>query len=125
MAPFATIQTKPTAPTASLPPLARLSNYSLSQIKAALDNLRALYFPSQVPSTPPIPLRYLPKHLIHDMSVPDSGYASAEEDEDEMTDFKPGKAKDNEEDEISILRADTFEKEFRVRKRLLRLGFCW
>ena len=115
MAPFATIQTKPTAPTASLPPLARLSTYSLSQIKAALDNLRALYFPSQVPSTPPIPLRYLPKHLIHDMSVPDSGYASAEEDEDEMTDFKPGKAEDNEEDEISILRADTFEKEFALR----------
>lgn len=117
MTPLANFRSKPVAPTSSLPPLARLSIYSFSQIKAALNNLRALYFPSQIPSTPPIPLRALPKHIIHDISVPDSGYASAEEDGDEMTDFEPVQASQecDEEDEIVILRADTFERDFATR----------
>ncbi|KAK7695240.1 hypothetical protein QCA50_002430 [Cerrena zonata] len=114
MAPLTATRSKPISPTSSLPPLARLSTYSLPQIKAALNNLRALYFPSTVSSTPLIPLRRLPKHLIHDKSVPDSGYASAEEDEDEMTNFKPS-AEEDEEDEVAILRADTFERDFAMR----------
>ncbi|CAL1694808.1 unnamed protein product [Somion occarium] len=110
--------TKPVPPTSNLPPLARLSSSSLSQIKNALHNLRTLYFSSHISTTPPIPLRALPKHLIHDTTVPDSGYASAEEDEDDgMTDFEPSRSSEgNDDDEdIAILRADTFEREFAVR----------
>ena len=76
---------RPAPPTSSLPPLNRLSAHSLSQVTNALDNLRILYFPPPSP-----PRRYSlrnralqHRHLIHDDSVPDSGYASAEEDDED------------------------------------------
>ncbi|KAI0713171.1 putative methyltransferase-domain-containing protein [Cerioporus squamosus] len=99
----------PVPPTSSLPPLARLAKYSRAQITEAIDNLRCIYCP-QVLSTLPRP-KALPKHLVHDTSVPDSGYASAE-GEDDLDD------ECDEEDtsfDIDVLRSDSFEREFAIR----------
>ncbi|PPQ84889.1 hypothetical protein CVT26_008738, partial [Gymnopilus dilepis] len=134
----------PTAPTLTLPPLTKLSSHSPSQIQSALANLRALYFPSASSSarirsgdgagsaseetrpesktildtdsshlTLPKPKRVI-QHPIHDTSVPDSGYASAEEeDEDEQV-----LDSDTDEDDrggdsyLSILRADPLERAY-------------
>ena len=69
-------------PTSCLPKLSMLATCSLEQLTQALDNLRTLY--CRAP-TPPLslalPAKHLPKHLIHDVSAPDSGYASAEEED--------------------------------------------
>ncbi|KAI0319550.1 hypothetical protein OF83DRAFT_1082191 [Amylostereum chailletii] len=108
---------RPTAPTSSLPPLARLASHPPATITAALDNLRALYFPA--PSLPaPSPAKR-PRHTIHDASVPDSGYASAEEheaydeDEDEVEDEDDDE--DDEDEALELLRADPFERGFAIR----------
>ena len=96
-------------PTSSLPPLGRLSSCSLKQVSAAVENLRAIYCPP-VLAVLPKP-KALPKHLVHDTSVPDSGYASAEgedDDEDECDGDDPAFDAD-------ILRADTFERDFAIR----------
>ncbi|KAI0756213.1 putative methyltransferase-domain-containing protein [Daedaleopsis nitida] len=98
----------PAPPTSSLPPLARLSTFSRTQIEQAVDNLRSIYRPHALTALPQP--KALPKHLVHDISVPDSGYASAEgEDEDEED--------CDEEDgfDIDVLRSDTFEREFAIR----------
>ncbi|KAA1471589.1 hypothetical protein DENSPDRAFT_752379, partial [Dentipellis sp. KUC8613] len=102
----------PTAPTSSLPPLARISQHSSAQVQAALDNLRTIYFPPP----PPTPARTIkvakrnPKlaHLIHDASVPDSGYASAEDEED-------AEETRDENEELDILRSDAFERAFALK----------
>lgn len=101
------ISRHPAPPTSSLFPLSRLSTQSFIQVKYALDNLRTIYGKQRTPILPPP--RALPKPLIHDTSVPDSGYASAEE-EDEDVSPKPGSAFD-----IEALRADTFEREHAIR----------
>src|ERR1700752_134251 len=78
----------PISPTGSLPPLKRLSNYTLTQVVDALANLRALYFPS--PLVESLRLQKTSKtkaHLVHDNSVPDSGYASAEVEEGDEVPF--------------------------------------
>ncbi|EMD42342.1 hypothetical protein CERSUDRAFT_110851 [Gelatoporia subvermispora B] len=105
---------RPAAPTSCLPPLVRLTSITPAQIIQALDNLRTIYigpapcYPLRGES-PLAKARVLPKHVLHDVSVPDSGYASAEEDEedDEMI---PGKLFD-----IDTLRADTFERDHAIR----------
>jgi len=112
-----------TPPTISLPRLGQLSAHSTEQIKQALQNLRNLYFP---PKSPPVIFKYSNlsiskrsiKHSIHDPSVPDSGYASAEGEEDNevevpMTDTAgPDTDTDTEQD---ISRTDPLERSFAIK----------
>ncbi|KAF8971868.1 putative methyltransferase-domain-containing protein [Flammula alnicola] len=114
----------PAAPTTSLPPLGRLPTHSTECIKQAFQNLRDLYFPP----TPPSAILCSPKlsfptrsiqHSIHDKSVPDSGYASAEEDgeEDEISmDSVSSSDGDNDTDmEVQVLHADPLERAFAIK----------
>ncbi|KIY71397.1 S-adenosyl-L-methionine-dependent methyltransferase, partial [Cylindrobasidium torrendii FP15055 ss-10] len=78
-------------PTTFLPPLGRLSSLPVEALIHALDTLSAYYWP--------LPLPNKTDHAIHDVSVPDSGYASAEEEEEVDSDS------DNEEG-----REDPFER---------------
>lgn len=113
--------TKPVSPTASLPPLARLSTYSTEKISSALFNLRNLYLSKYPYPYPPSPValrnqKKLPKLPIHDTSIPDSGYASAEEDEDVGCDIVDDDGCDEDQyDENDILRADSLERDFAIR----------
>lgn len=82
------------APTQGLPKLACLASISTSNIKSALDNVKALYFPtitdelsrqaSKVLCRPPNAIAGSGPRL-HGQATPvlDSGYASAEEEEEE------------------------------------------
>ncbi|KAI1790969.1 S-adenosyl-L-methionine-dependent methyltransferase, partial [Ganoderma leucocontextum] len=99
----------PPRPTSSLPPLPRLATYTPAQLTAAIDNLRAIYYPPTLAALPQP--KALPKHLVHDTSVPDSGYASAEGEDDSDDEY------DSEEEtlDIDVLRSDTFEREFTIR----------
>ena len=102
----------PISPTASLPSLNHLSNCSSIQVVNALANLRALYFP--LPLVESLRLKKNPKsyaRLVHDSSVPDSGYASAEEDgdEDAFSDDEEG------DEALELLRADEFERAFAIK----------
>lgn len=128
----------PRAPTSSLPPLIRLSTTTAVQVQAALDNLRALYFPPPPPPHPPksslvvvdTPLKLhkrsiQQRKLVHNDGVPDSGYASAEgeeEDEEEVIVSERGQASgtetmDNEEVtlDLDVLRSDIFERNFVIK----------
>ncbi|CAA7264988.1 unnamed protein product [Cyclocybe aegerita] len=104
----------PTAPTLSLPPLGRLAMHSTEQIRLALYNLRNLYFHHTLPDSSAVSGLMLPKrtiqHLIHDTSVPDSGYASAEDEDDE--EFNATSDSDT---EIELLRADPLEHAFAIK----------
>lgn len=101
----------PASPTSSLPPLGRLATYSLEQITSALTNIRGLYFPSLKPTLPIAstkPAKNARRYLLHDKSVPDSGYASAEEDDEDQE-------QEAYEEALELLRADDFERSFAVR----------
>lgn len=101
-------------PTSCLPKLSTLSTCSLEQLTQALDNLRTLY--CRAPTLPlslALPAKHLPKHLVHDVSAPDSGYASAEE-EDEDEEFVEETCVDDGPDP-DVLRSDAFERDFAVR----------
>ncbi|CCM02254.1 uncharacterized protein FIBRA_04337 [Fibroporia radiculosa] len=102
---------RPSPPTVALPPLFQLARCSLEQITKALDNLCAIYIdtPSLVLTKSSLP-GHLHQHRIHDTSVPDSGYASAEEDEDDDDDFRDAEPYD-----VDILLSDTFEREYAIR----------
>lgn len=115
------VPSRPTPPTSSLPPLARLAEHSTRRIRNALINLRNLYWPPPLPTRLSVPKRTI-KTLIHDNSVPDSGYASAEEDEDDesMDEEVIGSASDadpSEDDHLDpdILRFDPFERAFTIK----------
>ncbi len=100
---------QPTPPTSFLPPLLRLTTYTLAQMTAAIENLRSLYHPAALAALPHP--KGLPKHPVHDTSVPDSGYASAEGEDDSDDEC------DSDEDtfDIDVLRSDAFEREFVIR----------
>jgi predicted nicotinamide N-methyase len=99
----------PVSPTASLPYLNRLSSYSLNDVTSALANLRGLYFPSQQ-LTEALRFRKSSKpYLVHDNPVPDSGYASAEENDND------GAISDDEDDVLGLLRSDEFERAFAIK----------
>ncbi|KAL0574469.1 hypothetical protein V5O48_007483 [Marasmius crinis-equi] len=103
----------PSAPSSTLPPLARLSQTPALRVSDALDNIRQLYWPPQsLPSKLAVPTR---KHLqlIHDESVPDSGYASA--DEDDEGDTEEQMVQQEGEEATEILRADPFERAFAIK----------
>lgn len=129
----------PLPPSAVLPPLARLSTYSTSQIECALTHLRLIYFTKPEPKhvALPAPAKSLPRHLIHDTSAPDSGYASAEEDDDDDDEYADNvttanssrscgeeegddkadvqEDEDSEAFDMDVLRSDVFEREFSIR----------
>lgn len=121
----------PTPPTSSLPPLGRLFTTPTEQVSSALANLRSLYFPPPPPPLPKnitIPKRNLPSHLTHgSSSVPDSGYASADDDEDGCCDGEavngtsiteaweqPAQNHDTEV-ALELLKADPFERAFAIK----------
>ncbi|RDB19343.1 Protein-lysine N-methyltransferase EFM2 [Hypsizygus marmoreus] len=105
-------------PTSFLPPLIRLSSQSADDISNAMCKLRNLYWPQKPTTLPPkisLPKRSIAR-FIHDDSVPDSGYASAEEDTDEedieenMTHIA-----DPRDDDLDVLRADSMERDFAMK----------
>jgi predicted nicotinamide N-methyase len=101
----------PIPPTVNLPPLNRLSNYSLIQVLDALTNLRVLYFPS--PLVESLRLRNNSKpytQSLCDSPAPDSGYASAEEDEDGTSSNFDGRN-----EALELLRTDEFERAFTIK----------
>lgn len=110
-------------PTTILPPLTHISQFSPGQISSALERLRGLYWPSPRPRAGR-PL-WLPQklglhkawkvtRLMRDESVPDSGYASAEEEEShDRTEADPA-SESTEDDDDYISRADTFERKFAI-----------
>lgn len=98
------------SPTSFLPPLARLSECRPSQIKDVLQNLRSLYWPPPpVISLPVVNLKFRRRKrgILSDKKltvVPDSGYASAEEDEE-----------DSSTSDVDVLRSDPFERAFAIK----------
>ncbi|KAF9011335.1 hypothetical protein BDQ17DRAFT_1345982 [Cyathus striatus] len=117
-----------TAPTSSLPALTLLSTYTTSHIQAALDNLQQLYWP---PALPPLPQKLsIPKrrlaHLTHDDSVPDSGYASAEDDDDdeESIDSEENISVSDEDTDQEILRLDAYERNLHQMDYILHFPLC-
>ncbi|KAH9926402.1 uncharacterized protein B0H18DRAFT_1005915, partial [Fomitopsis serialis] len=96
-----------------LPKLPTLANCSVEQLTHALDNLRAIYCRSP---TPPLslrlPVKHIPKHIIHDLSAPDSGYASAEDVEEDEDVVETGI---DDAPDPDILRSDAFERDFAIR----------
>ena len=101
----------PISPTLSLPPLNRLSNCSSKQVLDALAGLRVLYFPS--PLVESLRLRNNSKqraHLFCDISAPDSGYASAEDDDDDTSSDV-----DERNEALELLRRDEFERAFAIK----------
>ncbi|KII93153.1 hypothetical protein PLICRDRAFT_381942 [Plicaturopsis crispa FD-325 SS-3] len=116
------------SPTAMLPPLARLHEYARAQIECALHDLEMLYFPGPAPALNTISLS-LPKHALHPVhrlkrldGPPDSGYASAEDDDENEDDtildvvVSP---RDDCADELDVdadmLRTDAYERSFAVK----------
>ena len=101
----------PIPPTLSLPPLNRLSNCSSIQVLDALTNLRVLYFPS--PLVESLRLRKNSQQharLFCNNSAPDSGYASAEDDDDDT----PSDV-DERNEALELLRNDEFERAFAIK----------
>jgi len=105
-------------PTSFLPPLIRISSHSAGEIATAIHKLKALYWS---PKPPPLPatISLLKRSFakpIHDTSVPDSGYASAEEDEDDMNvqeDIRH--VADPAAEALHVLRAEPMERAFAVK----------
>ena len=103
-------------PISSLPPLRQLSFHTLDTIRQAIAGLRSLYFP------PPPPKLVLHKrHAIttrsHDLSVPDSGYASAEGEDDEEDEVEEGEVSRRliGHEDIDVLRSDPFERDYALK----------
>lgn len=102
-------------PTAFLPRLARFQEHSALDVALAVQRLQDLYRSSKIIFPPASSALGLPKYMLLrfpcDGSLPDSGYASAEdedEDEDELT------AQGDNQD-LEILRADPFERAFAIK----------
>ena len=115
------------APTASLPPLGRLLwTHPTNVVKHGLNNLEKIYFPPNVAKSTlsnlddpfiAVPQRPVPCSL-HDTSAPDSGYASAEEDQVPLKPSTPPPSTDVEEEDTSdleVLRSDPFERSFALK----------
>ena len=98
-------------PTVNLPPLKSLSNYSLNEVLDALSNLRVLYFPS--PLVESLQLQKVSKpfaHFVCRNSAPDSGYASAEEGDDDTSSGFDGRN-----EALEILPTDELERAFAIK----------
>jgi predicted nicotinamide N-methyase len=104
-----TVPTSGLPPTAFLPPLARLRAHATQDISFAVQRLRDMYWPPRAPFPPELGLPNRPiVRFTHDKSCPDSGYASAEEEEDaeDISIYY---------DDLEILRADPLERAFAIR----------
>lgn len=105
-------------PTTSLPPIKKLALLSLEELSQALDNLRVIYV-DPLPPHRPQKSKLARKSLALDTSVPDSGYASAEEeDEDEdvrQDDVTDARSSEGDACDVVALRADEFERQHTVR----------
>ena len=110
-------------PTSTLRPLTHLASHTTEQIKQDLQNLHRLYFPPEPvffhASKLSISRRNVPRFL-DDTVIPDSGYASAEEGEDDddlQQDFLADSDEDDESDTEPdlLLRADPFERSFTIK----------
>ena len=100
----------------SLPPLRQLSLHPLDTIHQAITGLRSLHFP------PPPPKLVLHKrHPIvtrtHNSSAPDSGYASAEGEDDEEDEVEEGEVSKRliGHEDIDVIRSDPLERGFAVK----------
>ncbi|OJA09381.1 hypothetical protein AZE42_06818 [Rhizopogon vesiculosus] len=117
-------------PTSFLPPLSVLCTHSTTSIQNALQDLKDIYFP-----TTPLPPTRMPSitalpalkqsisdavhaphqkrtgRLKHSDGVPDSGYASEEDDEE------PGGGPESEAEDmdVDVLRSDEFERDFTIK----------
>ncbi|KAF9055684.1 putative methyltransferase-domain-containing protein [Panaeolus papilionaceus] len=110
----------PVAPPTQLPPLGRLHFHPSELVARALQSLRFLYFPPISPSNADSSRLTIPQrkihHILHDTSVPDSGYASAEEDEDERDIVAEVSEFDSDaESEADLIRADPLERTFAIK----------
>ncbi|KAG1747660.1 S-adenosyl-L-methionine-dependent methyltransferase [Suillus lakei] len=100
------------APTSFLPPLSILSTHTTASMQDALQDLKDLYFP-----TAPLPpkrtrsINARTGRLNHSDGVPDSGYAS-EEDEAELEGDLESEAEGLDPD---VLRADELERNFAIK----------
>ncbi|XP_006453926.1 hypothetical protein AGABI2DRAFT_175665 [Agaricus bisporus var. bisporus H97] len=114
-----------TPPTSFLPPLKKLSTTSTIRISLALNTLRSIYFP---PTPPPLPKKIvIPKRSALTLSnqnglssVPDSGYASATEDQEDLDDdeveaWERPERDEEDEIELEVLRADGLERAFAIK----------
>ncbi|KAG1730690.1 S-adenosyl-L-methionine-dependent methyltransferase [Suillus paluster] len=117
------------APTSFLPSLSILCTHTTASVKDALQDLKELYFPAPAPpqrtlsingvpalkqdisDTVHVPRRKRTGRLKHSDGVPDSGYAS-EEDEAELEGDLESEAEDL---DVDILRADEFERDFAIK----------
>ena len=103
-------------PILSLPPLRQLSTHTLESIQQALAGLRSLYFP---PPPPKLVLhkRHSAAARTHDLSAPDSGYASAEDENDEEDEVEEEEVSQKliGHEVIDVLRSDPFEREYAVK----------
>jgi predicted nicotinamide N-methyase len=112
-------------PTSFLPPLKQLCSISATQLSFALGCLRSLYFP---PAPPPLPKKIaIPKRSALILSnqngvssVPDSGYASATDEQEDMDDdvievWECPESDEVEETDTEMLRADDFERAFVIK----------
>ncbi|PPR03465.1 hypothetical protein CVT24_012677 [Panaeolus cyanescens] len=112
--------TVPIEPPTRLPPLGRLHAHSSEFISKALKNLRTLYFPPISPSNADSTRLTIPKrkihHTLHDTSVPDSGYASCEEeDDDDALTAEVSEFDSDTESEADVIRADPLERAFAIK----------
>ena len=106
-------------PTSTLPPLRHLATHTTEQIKQDLQNLHHLYFPPEPAlfhaskltiSRPNVP------RPLHDTFFPDSGYASAEEgDDDDIQLLADTDETDDSDTDADLLRADPFERSFVIK----------
>lgn len=103
-------------PISSLPSLRQLSFHTLDSIQQALAGLRSLYFPLPPPKLvlykrPAIAAR------IHGSAVPDSGYASAEGEDDEENEVEEEEVSQKliGHEDIDVLRSDPFEREYVIK----------
>lgn len=119
------------APTSFLPPLSLLPTHNTSSMQDALQDLKDLYFPTT--SLPPkwmssinaIPALkqsisdavHAPRRrqtrtgrLKHSEGIPDSGYASEEDEEDD-----PEGDPESKDEELDVLRSDELERDFAIK----------
>ncbi|KIJ66554.1 hypothetical protein HYDPIDRAFT_109600 [Hydnomerulius pinastri MD-312] len=133
--------THPLAPTTVLPALAHLQTHSAARVQEALRALRDVYFvdtarpalgglssANAVPALKKTLSNAVPRtrpkrtgRLIHHDDVPDSGYASAEEEDgdddieyEEIID-EDGNIEGEEDEALDILRSDELEKGFAIK----------
>ncbi|KAI6119534.1 hypothetical protein EDD16DRAFT_1480029 [Pisolithus croceorrhizus] len=107
----------PIAPTVFLPPLIHLDDYTPWQVLESLHMLKRLYFPhslSSQPSSAGALIECRGRRAFSHEHVPDSGYASAEEDFKSIVERDDSDA-EGDEVFLELLRADDLERGFAIK----------